>query len=197
MFIFFDKRSCVNQTVSFFRAAFWVWFGLVSLVPLLGSSAVLGVRAERARDVLPSSPVGQFWFAYVYEAGPYAPQNCTMTALRSLGKSLHEICCIYMEHFSAHGHFCSVQGIPRRFLSAILLPLTARQHENLPLHGSERSSGPTDAGWQSLRAPTEEFPGALFRARLLACPVWGFYLMSCSIWPVGICLDCILRCHGT
>ena len=40
MFMFLDKRSCVNQTASFCRAGFWVWFGLVSLVPLLGSSAV-------------------------------------------------------------------------------------------------------------------------------------------------------------
>ena len=40
MFMFLDKRSCVNQTASFCRAGFWVWFGLVSLVPLLGSSGV-------------------------------------------------------------------------------------------------------------------------------------------------------------
>ena len=37
---FLDKRSCVNQTASFCRAGFWVWFELVSLVPLLGSSGV-------------------------------------------------------------------------------------------------------------------------------------------------------------
>ena len=40
MFMFLNKRSCVNQTASFCRAGFWVWFELVSLVPLLGSSKV-------------------------------------------------------------------------------------------------------------------------------------------------------------
>ena len=49
--MFLDKRSCVNQTASFCRAGFWVWFGLVSLVPLLGSSGVL-TAAEHA-DAVP------------------------------------------------------------------------------------------------------------------------------------------------
>ena len=49
MFMFLDKRSCVNQTASFCRAGFWVWFGLVSLVPLLGSSGVTTCTGRMVR----------------------------------------------------------------------------------------------------------------------------------------------------